>query len=289
MILKGLFPCTNREFDSQNCISGCERDQIRREGKDGGLNFLCWFRDYVDKNDNIHPDLRQLSLGAVTGRRYGRYDVNGFRFRSTRFEDAHPLAATTNYGVVTRGVDDEGKVTNYYGVINDIIEYKFFGDKQLKVVFFDCDWFSPNTTRENQYGMVEVKHNDRLKGHDTIILAHQCEQVYYMTYPSKKNGLVDWRVVYKVNPRERLYAPGDAGYVESQIEQEVGAAEIFQDEELTSTFNVQTEMLEESLLGDQNDVEVPPKRKRVTRKKKATWRPLNRRKQLDPDFDYDYD
>jgi hypothetical protein len=36
------------------------------------------------------------------------------------------------------------------------------------------------------------------------------------------------------------------------------------------------------------DVEVPPKRKRVSRKKKATWRPLNRWK-LDPDFDYDYD
>jgi hypothetical protein len=35
-----------------------------------------------------------------------------------------------------------------------------------------------------------------------------------------------------------------------QIEQEVGAAEIFQNDELTSTFNVQTEMLEESLLGD---------------------------------------
>jgi hypothetical protein len=266
-----------------------QRDQIRREGKDGGPNFLCWFRDYVDRNDNIHPDLRQLSLGAVTVRRYGRYDVNGFRFRSTRFEDAHPLAATTNSGVVTRAVDDEGKVTNYYGVINDILEYKFFGDKQLKVVFFDCDWFTPNSaTRENQYGMVEVKHNDRLQGHDTIILAHQCEQVYYMTYPSKKKSLVDWRVVYKVNPRERLYAPGDAGYVESQIEQEVGAAEIFQDDELTGTFNVQTEMLEESLLGDQNDVEVPPKRKRVSRKKKATWRPLNRQKQLDPDFDYDY-
>jgi hypothetical protein len=49
VILKGLFPCTNSEIDSQNCISGCERDQIRREGKDGGPNFLCWFRDYVDK------------------------------------------------------------------------------------------------------------------------------------------------------------------------------------------------------------------------------------------------
>jgi hypothetical protein len=43
-------------------------------------------------------------------------------------------------------------------------------------------------------------------------------------------------------------------------------------------------MLEEYLLGGQNDVEVPPKRKRVSRKKKATWHPLNRRKQLDPDL-----
>jgi hypothetical protein len=49
------------------------------------------------------------------------------------------------------------------------------------------------------------------------------------------------------------------------------AAEIFQDEELTSTFNVQTEMLEESLLGAQNDVEVPPKRKRVTEREMCPW------------------
>jgi hypothetical protein len=41
------------------------------------------------------------------------------------FEYAHPLAATTNSGVVTRAVNDEGKVTNYYGVINGILEYKF--------------------------------------------------------------------------------------------------------------------------------------------------------------------
>jgi hypothetical protein len=39
-----------------------------------------------------------------------------------------------------------------------------------------------------------------------------------MTYPSQKKSLVEWRIVYKVNPHEPLYAPGDAGYVESQIE-----------------------------------------------------------------------
>jgi hypothetical protein len=52
-------------------MSSHERDQIHREGKDVGPNFLCWFPDYVDMNDNIYLDLRQLSLGAVTARRYG--------------------------------------------------------------------------------------------------------------------------------------------------------------------------------------------------------------------------
>jgi hypothetical protein len=37
LILIGLFPCPISEFDTQNWMSGRERDQIRREGKDGGL------------------------------------------------------------------------------------------------------------------------------------------------------------------------------------------------------------------------------------------------------------
>jgi hypothetical protein len=49
------------------------------------------------------------------------------RAPTTRFEDAQPLAATTNSRDVTRAVDDEGKVTNYYGVIIDILEYMFLG------------------------------------------------------------------------------------------------------------------------------------------------------------------
>jgi hypothetical protein len=52
-------------------------------------------------------------------------------------------------------------VTSYDGVIKDILEYRFFGDKQLKVVFFNCDWFTPDSaTQDNQYGTVELKHND---------------------------------------------------------------------------------------------------------------------------------
>jgi hypothetical protein len=97
---------------------------------------------------DVHPDLRQLSYGLVKVRNYGRYDINGFRFHSTAFKALHPLAATTNSGVVTRAVDTEGHETNYYGIINKILEFSFARNKELKVVFIDCDWFdSNNATR----------------------------------------------------------------------------------------------------------------------------------------------
>jgi hypothetical protein len=101
------------------------------------------------------------SLRIVKVRSYDRYDVNGFRFCSTPFEALRPLATTTNSGVVTMAIDVEGCETNYYGIINKILEFSFTGNKELKVVFFDCDWFdSNNKTRQNQFGMVEVKHNE---------------------------------------------------------------------------------------------------------------------------------
>jgi hypothetical protein len=88
---------------------------------------------------------------------------------------------------MTRAIDAEGRETNYYVIINKILEFSFTGNKQLKVVFFDCDWFgSNNGTWQNQFGMVEVKHNERLRGYDTFVLAHQIEQVYYESYPCQK-------------------------------------------------------------------------------------------------------
>jgi hypothetical protein len=43
-----------------------------------------------------------------------------------------------------RAVDVEGRETNYYGIINKILVFSFAGNKELKVVFFDCDWFDSN-------------------------------------------------------------------------------------------------------------------------------------------------
>jgi hypothetical protein len=80
----------------------------------------------------------------VKVRSYGRYDVNGFQFHSTAFEALCPLAATTNSGVVMGAIDVKGCEANYYGIINKILEFSFAGNKELKVVFFDCDWFDSN-------------------------------------------------------------------------------------------------------------------------------------------------
>jgi hypothetical protein len=83
-------------------------------------------------------------------------------------------------------------------------------------MFFDCYWFDPNhDTQENKFGMVEVKHAQRLRGCDLVIVVHQVEQVYYMSYTCEK--LSAWWVAYRVNPREWLHTPDDSGYHENQV------------------------------------------------------------------------
>jgi hypothetical protein len=185
---------------------------------------------------DINPDLRQLGYGLVKVRSYGLYDVNGFRFRSTAFEALRPLVATANSGVMTRAIDAEGCETNYYGIINKILEFNFVENKEVKVVFFDCDWFdSNNGTRQNQFDMVEVKHNERLRGYDMFVLVHQVEQVYYLSYPCQKMNA--WWVVHKVNPREQLRTLSDVGYHDTPMLDD-GVDEVYQEEELPPFFIV---------------------------------------------------
>ena len=284
-----VFMFCNSEFDTQTWRydrqpTQKQLDYMRRSGIQGRPNFVTWFKEHALRAENVHPDLCQLSIGYIAVKSYGRYDINGFRFFSTIFEDARPLAATCNTWVVVRAVDDEGRETNYYGVIKDILEITFGGNKDLRVVFFNCDWFDPNRgTRENPYGMVEIKHEERVRGHDNFVLAFQCEQVYYMTYPCP--SLSAWWVVYKVNPRERLHIPGDDSYTECHVQDEE-SYQIVQEDELPSSFNVQISETLDSLVGDCDDVTIVKKRKwEPIRKKKVKWRPWGTKRQLDPDFD----
>jgi hypothetical protein len=165
-----------------------------------------------------------------------------------------------------RAIDAEGHESKYYGIIKNIIEYNFARNKNLKIVFFDCDWYDPNQgTRENKIGMVEVKHVHWLHGCNPFVLAHQVEQVYYISYPYEK--LSAWWVVYRMNPHQQLHTPNDSGYHETQVPAgEVD--EVYQDDELPCSFNIDLELSLNSLLSDANDVTVPEQRKQTLRKKK---------------------
>jgi hypothetical protein len=56
-----------------------------------------------------------------------------------------------------------------------IIEYMFGGTKELKVVFFVCDWFDlVNGTRVDNFGIIEVKHESSYSGNN-LLFAHQAE------------------------------------------------------------------------------------------------------------------
>jgi len=150
--------------------------------------------------------LLQISHGQLTARKFDRYDINGYRFRTAKLEASRPLAATTNSGVVASSYSDDGQLEDYYGIVQDITEYTFGGHKPLRLVTFDCIWFDPQVgTRVDEFGMVEVKHASRYKGNEynNIILAHQAHQVYYLSYPHK--SFKTWWVAYKVNPEVHPY------------------------------------------------------------------------------------
>jgi hypothetical protein len=116
--------------------------------------------------------------------------------------------------------------------------------------------------------MVKVKHNERLWGYDTFVLAHQVEQVYYLSYPCQKLNAW-WVVVHKMNPCERLDTPGDAGYHDTlTLNDDVD--EVYEEEELPPSFIIDPDVGLDDLVGDANDIEMP-----IVVKRK--WKPIKKK------------
>jgi len=58
----------------------------------------------------MSDDLKQVAAGCHTRvKTYNTYDLNGFRFRTDKYEKERPNAATINSGLVTvgQGKNDE--------------------------------------------------------------------------------------------------------------------------------------------------------------------------------------
>jgi hypothetical protein len=77
-------------------------------------------------------------------------------------------------------------------------------------------------------------------------------------------------VVYRLNPCEWLHTPDDSGYHENQVAV-VEVDEVYQDDELPCSFNIDPDSALHSLLSDANDVIVLQQRKQVLRKKNLRY------------------
>nr|XP_015610751.1 uncharacterized protein LOC107278789 isoform X1 [Oryza sativa Japonica Group] len=178
-------------------------------------NFVSWFCKKSMMDETMSDDLKQIARGCHTRvLLYNIYDVNGYRFRTHKYEQERPNATTINSGLVTIGQGENDEMTEYYGYIKEIIEISFDGTKPLTLVLFNCHWFDPSQVRYSpRYGLVEVAHASILPKFEPFVIAHQATQVYYMPYPCKSvQDLTNWWVVYKVQPIGRLEVPTDQDY-----------------------------------------------------------------------------
>ena len=93
----------------------------------------------------MSAELRQLADGFDYGvMSFADYDVNGYRFHTTSYEQGRPNRRTTSTGVFTPGPDG----LDYYGRIEEIYELNFHGSKPLTPVIFKCYWFDPEVMRQ---------------------------------------------------------------------------------------------------------------------------------------------
>ena len=117
----------------------------------------------------MSAELRQVADGfAYRVRSFTGYNVNGYRFHTTSYEQSRPNRKTTNSGVVTPGTDG----LDYYGRIEEISELSFYGSKPLTPVIFKCHWFHPSVTRRTpKLGLVEILQDSIYPGKDVNIVA----------------------------------------------------------------------------------------------------------------------
>ena len=122
--------------------------------------------------------------------------------------------STANFGIQLQGE------TDFYGVLQQIIEVTYSGSINLKCVLFKCDWYDPTSgrgVRKNNLGVIDVNANRRYAKFEPYCLASQADQVCFLPYPRIRERRERWLSVIKVNPRGRIIV-GEIADVAMQAE-----------------------------------------------------------------------
>ncbi|KAG6518207.1 hypothetical protein ZIOFF_021611 [Zingiber officinale] len=139
--------------------------------------------------------------------------------------------ATSNYGVCVLGSTVNEYEVDYYGVLEEILELKYYGLKDA-IVLFKCHWYdtSDKGMKIHRLGLVEINQKSKLNTNDPFILAAQAQQVYYIRSPTIKQERNDWVTTCKVKARGKFDIP----FLEEQDENVSPiVAVVYQEEEIS--------------------------------------------------------
>ncbi|XP_055803422.1 uncharacterized protein LOC129872461 [Solanum dulcamara] len=153
-----------------------------------------------------------IAEGASIFNIYG----DGFRFQTKEL-----VRKTQNSGVLVRG-DDADSNKKYYGVLEDIYELRYVGNR--KVYLFKCHWWDVahlgRGHKIDSYGFTSVNTHCALNTNEPFVLASQSEQFFNLNDTIDK----DWLVVVKTNPHDVFSMP--------EVEEELINEEVYLQEEV---------------------------------------------------------
>jgi hypothetical protein len=142
-----------------------------------------------------------LSLGPSRSvNTWQSYHINGYKFHTLNRGRSRQ---TNNSGICVKASSNSQSESDFYGMLNEVVEIEYAGSTDNRLVLFSCHWFDPvrGMKVNQQYGIVEVHHGRSYPKYDPFIFASNAVQVYYASYPSQKKGKSNWWVVFKVKPR----------------------------------------------------------------------------------------
>nr|GMD07948.1 uncharacterized protein LOC109179592 [Ipomoea batatas] len=172
--------------------------------------FAKWFNDYAhEPSNNIsNKFIKDLAKGPLRSvNTYSGYYVNGFKFHTIGYGGAKE---TMNSGVCIKGINYSVDESDYYGRLVEVVQVEYPGLPIKRTILFKCEWFDPTSVGMKvhpKYKLVEVNHKRRFNRYEPFVLAMQAAQVYYCTYPSLRQDMLDWWAVCKIKARSNVEVP----------------------------------------------------------------------------------
>ena len=126
------------------------------------------------------------------------YFTRGYTFHTYEYGSRR---ATANYGICVKGE------TDFYWILQEIIELEFPGLVKMKCVLFKCDWFDSTENKGVRYSKFEVVDINATRRYNKIepyVLASQAYQVCFIPYPRIRQSGISWLADIKVTPRGRV-------------------------------------------------------------------------------------